>query len=248
MNREACQEFDERLNEVMDLRLDPNEDVELKAHALACNECGEMLESFSELHTGLSGPNKIPIALLNVDDSVANRNSKRDPNRTTELRNAWVNAIIIGALATMLLIGLTVGLGHDGISSPSIVASNANMKTEMVETQEVQANFRAQEEKRASAEMFGGSIAVLKPMKFSKEPQTSSFREVRSHIQSSEIYQYSDDLPGLLPVRGAFDCCLEWLQESLFGVFEKSSPEPEDQSDDLSPKQGCLERAMVVRV
>ena len=237
MNQEACQKFDERLNEVMDLRLDPNEDIELKAHALLCGECSELLGIFSELHTGLSGPNKIPIALMNSYDAA--------DNRAADLRNAWINAIIIGALATLLFIGLTVGLGVDQVNGPTHVA--VSKITETSAARENETTFRTQENKRQSAEMFNGGLAVLKPLKVSKAPKTSSFRDVRSQIQSSEIYQYSDDLPGLLPVRGAFDCCLEWLQESLFGVFEDSS-ESDERPDDMPLQQGCAGRAMAVRV
>ena len=173
-----------------------------------CGECGELLGSFSELHTGLSGPNKIPVALLSAMDE--------DASRAADIRNAWFNAIIIGALAAMLIIGLTVGLNQDLSDSGVSVASAGSLKSAKPNSGQT---TPVREEQRVQANLLSGSFAAIEPINFSKAPaqQPASFRDVRTQIRSSDAYQYSDEIPGFLPIRGAFDCCLEWLQDSFFG-------------------------------
>ena len=229
MNQEACQKFDQRLNEIMDLRLDPNADVELQAHALLCDDCSELLGNFSELHTGLSGPNKIPISLL-----------KSESAESADVKNAWINAIIIGALATLLFIGMNVGM-------------NVEPDSFQVASKPVEANTldKEAEPKQSGLAMndLGPSLTLTLPA--SKAPQSASLSDVCTQIQNNEAIRLSEELPGFRPLVSTLDHCIEWLKVSLDGLTgeEIDANEAEDTNDRLpSTDQGFLNRFVAISV
>lgn len=48
-----CEEFESRLNEILDRRRHPRSDAELWLHANSCSECGELLAGYQTLLSGL---------------------------------------------------------------------------------------------------------------------------------------------------------------------------------------------------
>ncbi len=216
MNHTKCQGFEARINAIMDLRRDPSQDQELRNHALICADCNEMLESFSELHTGLSGPNKIPIALLASESRRFGKSEDVLRIVPSAFALRWIASA--GSLAALLLIGLTIVIASLNSNPPSSLALiNRSEAPRPISI----ASLGLKQEKLT---VDSGKT----PAVFPHIPNVT-IRQISDGLRSLPVYHYSGDLPGFRPFQSSLDLCIDWFQNSLFnfsGNHRSPSPEP----------------------
>ena len=140
----SCEKFDERLQQLLDQRLEPAIDRELQRHAEECGECRSLLESqdrlFSAFGFGTEGGAGLPENF--TAKLVAAIVAERPAQRRWE-RSAW--AVALMAVASLLLLAFLPGLRADRLDrvSPSPSGGGVLWKTTVpmvpvvVETKEI---------------------------------------------------------------------------------------------------------------
>lgn len=104
-----CQQFDLRIQDLLDRRIDPETDDRLCAHSAICRECHQSLMAYSLLHTEFlndSDSMKIKLESLGLQNIVIGYRQKRDYRRM---------ATFIASLAAMLLLAITFCFNNVGI-------------------------------------------------------------------------------------------------------------------------------------
>ncbi len=212
MNHTKCQGFEARINAIMDLRLDPSQDHELRNHALICADCDEMLENFSELHTGLSGPNKIPIALLASESRRFDKSGVVFRIFPSAFAPRWIaSAGLLAALLTIVIASL------NSIPPSPLVLTN---KSEARLPRSTARLGLAHEELIVDS----GKTPAVYP-----QIPNVTIRQISDGLRSLPVYHYSGDLPGFRPFQSSLDLCIDWFQNSLFnfsGNHRSPSPDP----------------------
>ena len=98
-----CDEFDVRLNQVLDRRWSPESDPQLRHHARVCLSCREQLATTRRLLDGLDMLDVPPLA----DDFALRVVSQVVPASHAQPRSSWFSWSV--AVAALLLIGLLPG-------------------------------------------------------------------------------------------------------------------------------------------
>lgn len=221
MTIQDCQQFEQRLQNLMDSRIDPETDESVCSHAAVCDECHESLMGYSLLHTNYlqdSDSMKIKLENLGLHEVFALRRPL--PRRS----NRWF-AIVTG-VAAMLLVCLGI-MGSDWIGefgkgryantvpSPAVAMNSADDLEE---------------------EAHHAADDVLTPVSL------HSLVRVHGNLGDHDLYQYSTDLPGLRPLK-AISYCLSWVHDSWFGqvdgnevgVARPARPDSEVLRSNISP-------------
>ena len=167
-----------------------------------------------------------------------------ETTESPDIKNAWINAIIIGALATMLFIGVNVSMNSE--SGSFQVAS----KTEQANPLDKESDPKPGD--FAMNDIDGPSFNVVIPsMPAPMSTQPASLSDVYTQLQNNEAIRLSEELPGFRPLVSTLDHCIEWLKVSLDGLTgeEIDANEAEDTNDRLpSTDQGFLNRFVAISV
>lgn len=110
-----CEEFESRLNEILDRRRNPRSDAELSLHAASCLECGDLLAGYQSLLAGF----KRREVVAPPDSIAANVRLQLGQKRG---RGMWRQraplALVAAALvAVAILPGLRNGMGRAPIET-----------------------------------------------------------------------------------------------------------------------------------
>jgi hypothetical protein len=102
-----CQQFDSKLNELLDRRLQPDQDEALGQHADRCPRCARLLSDYQSLVEAINGT-QLPdagnlaariLAEVTTPDVVANAKlADRESQRNLAPRPAWIAAGLAAAL------------------------------------------------------------------------------------------------------------------------------------------------------
>ena len=118
-----CQQFEVRLQELLDARIDPETDEWICRHSKQCAECHESLMAFSLLHSNfLNDSDSMKIKLENL---AVLQSLNQEVPKSSRKKNL---VSILASLAAMLLLGFFMipqaWLG--GSSQPSMVANHSS--------------------------------------------------------------------------------------------------------------------------
>lgn len=199
-----CQQFERRIQHLMDSRIDPETDHSLCAHSEACVDCHESLMAYSFLHTSyLQDSDSMKIKLENLGlHEVFTRRSPL-PRRS----NRWF--AVVASVAAMLLVCLGV-LGSEW--------GKQLQKPEQPNAVAVAMNSPAEESSQ------------LESLSSQNQISFNSLVRVHQNLDHHELYQYSTDLPGLRPLK-AISYCLSWVQESWLGEGEGEAIDLKTEAD-----------------
>ncbi len=243
-----CQEFEDRMNVLLDERKSPEGDGALAAHAAGCEPCGRLLAGQRVLLAGLKR-GKIPAASANFAQRVVANSvleSRQDVALAVVLdapkpsrRAAWFVAagLLTAAAAGLLAVSVAAwnSRGGNGNGSPDVVNNSAETPEKKVTrpqplVAQTNPSAKAGQEERRGPRADGrrpqpGSIALL------MRPQggygvaiaeaASTLPEAVERIEEVERYA-----PGIRPIRVSFTMLLQAFWRAIPGNGSSEAADP----------------------
>lgn len=228
----SCEQFDIRVQDLMDQRLELSTDSLIQEHASHCSRCQGQLDSFLSLEDSFSG--KIPASYFR--DIEPNGRPKR--NRMA----GWLPLAV--TLSLGVLIGVTLA-NLDRFRSPS--GEMATIDRRMAPHHAASGNdgSDAKVALAASESPSGGrdSGAASAASPFGADPSTDntgggrgmglananripliSLEQFRRSYPTLDLYyRLSDELPGIRTIKDSFRVAWEWVERGLpFDPFESN--------------------------
>jgi hypothetical protein len=199
-----CRNFENRIQDLMDQRVNISNDRILKSHSVSCHECATTLASFQALEQALY--------------ASFDREKFNAPSRTTTIpvaASTWSIAAAVLAIAAVLTI---------------IVLPVLNQDQNGVEVAQVEPSVG---ESTPSIKIPPPAPSVPTPIVNEvKSPLTPSINLVSYDLPTTlrNAYQYAAELPGIRP----FECSLNATIEALQNSWNSSSePQDQDDNPDL---------------
>lgn len=249
-----CQEFEDRMNVLLDERKSPEGDGALSAHAAGCEPCGRLLVGQRVLLAGLKR-GKLPAASANFAQQVVSK-SRQDAVEAVVLdaprssrRVAWFVAAGLLTAAAVALIAVSVAAwnapnGRDA-GNANLVKNTAEnpKKSKKIQPLVAQANPSERSGPRAGNSIARGDKRPFQPSALSLlRPQGGygvAIAEAASSLpdaveQLDEVERYA---PGIRPIRVSFTMILQAFWRAIPG---NGASETADPAAMIAPRTGAL--------
>jgi hypothetical protein len=238
-----CIDFEDRLNEVLDLRLSPADDAVLQAHADVCADCRELLSAQANLFVGLAQlrrANRAPdfsrrvIAdlrpeVVNVDLSVI--------SDTSHSRRGWFT-LLTSAAAIVLAVSVGVWVaGRNSGSRETVTRTPSRPKagTGLAVAKPGTPLVKPAEVPQVSPPPAPLIVVVpaLPPRSPALPGMDQAMASLASHwpqagqwppVETLNVEQVEHYAPGIRPIRESFGVALDALLKTLPGKKEPVQP------------------------
>jgi len=217
----SCDKFDERLQQLLDQRLEPADDRELQHHAQQCADCRSLLEAQRRLFSAFECD---PYGRTGLTDNFAEKVvtafvAEQPPVRSWG-QKAWAGALV--AVAALLLLALLPGLrpitNHRVSPAPSTnnVVENA---APIVPTVAVP-KYVSHETSPASEPLGTNAVASLPPPGQGTNDWIDNLRESISEVSLENLEPMDQIADGFRPVATSLQSAVGVLRRTLPGGGE----------------------------
>lgn len=206
---ENCQQFERRIQALMDARIDPETDEAICSHTAICNDCYQSMMAYSLMHTSYlndSDSMKIKLENLGLHEASFRYAQNQIPNRKylfTVAASIAALVLIFAALGQMAFPPFkdqTAKVHTSRVSDPAILSSNSGAT--------VGSFVRPK---------FTGELPTRKePANSFENVDFVSFVEIKRSLDQNEIYASLSELPGFQPFKTLANC-LDWFHQSFSG-------------------------------
>lgn len=197
-----CDEFEDRLNRLLDHRLSPDDDESLAFHARDCEECAGLFYAQQQLFTGL----RMSSAQPSID--LATRVVSQQHSELSRRRAAWRNggwAVLLASAAS--LGGLALMALKTGDSPPEIVKKTPVQGSQHGSGLAIAGVSRAKQDKIATPAKADERLEVCFVVLENFATQISDSKEFDEMSESLE--------PSIKPIRSSFGLALDALRRTL---------------------------------
>ncbi|MEM7457394.1 MAG: hypothetical protein AAF456_23870 [Planctomycetota bacterium] len=228
MSDNSCQEFEQRIHELMDRRQSISEDSALASHASQCVVCSALLRDYANLEKLFEkGDHDI-----GYFDS-GNYPAYVDPGPVVREKTPFVLHRLApwSALVSMIMVAVTAGLFMNHTPAGPTLADGGHVSS-TVEDDSDQSALELIAERPESDEFYAAVVSFvgMSPKLETPDRHIRALSELSNEIQSFDaVYRLSGELPGIRPINVTWNL----INESLSGSPESdepASPEP-DQTD-----------------
>ena len=192
-----CQKFEQRIQFLMDSRIDPETDQEICAHSAVCESCYESLMTFSLLHTNYlqdTDSMKIKLEHLGLHEAMLKHKKQRPDYKHLFALAASIAALIL--VMTALSIQFLNSRPADAVAVIKVEPAPLPPKSPEAPTyNNVDLEY---------------SVSL------------ESFVRIKESLDNNEIYASISELPGLRPFK-TISNYLDWFQRSFLGNTPKST-------------------------
>lgn len=194
----SCEDFEDRVNELLDQRVSPRKDSLIQRHADNCPPCREIMQAYLTVDDSMK--------LLKADiESMLRESQGRDCPRRSQISR--VTAIVASAALIVLL-----GLGWGQLTrsaNPSIAQADLVLPAPLFQPVQPESNV--------------GGTAVTVSNEFAGKLPTDEFRTIAHQL--APIIRYSSSLPGVRPMSGTVNIAIEYLIRTLERQQPKVDPD-----------------------
>lgn len=239
-----CQEFEDRMNLLLDERKSPEGDGALSAHAAGCEPCGRLLAGQRVLLAGLKR-GKLPSASANFAQQVVSKSRQEaalavvlDGPKSSR-RAAWFVSAALLAAAAAALVAVSVAAwnsrGGNGNGSPNVVKNSVETpdkaetpEKNVVKPQPLVAKAAPSERRgpRATGRQSqpGSIVSLITPQGgygVAIAEAASTLPEAVERIEEVERYA-----PGIRPIRVSFTMLLQAFWRAIPGSGASDAADP----------------------
>ncbi|MEO1973267.1 MAG: hypothetical protein ABGX07_17035 [Pirellulaceae bacterium] len=176
-----CVEFEWRLNELLDDRVDPIRDDQLASHAQSCEKCEDLLHWNSAVMGALPVQDLDPVRLDGF--TTSNRGQFRNRGQFT-FRAAWAVLAVVAAVVVCVSLLPNSDTAEQGADQPAALETERS-NTDMLALWGVLDQFSTGENTRF----------VTEPTRFVTEPIVGGIRPIRNSLGMA-FGALRDTLPG----------------------------------------------------
>ena len=209
-----CEQFENRIQDLMDQRAELGSDPLLDEHARRCPDCRDILRSYLSLEDSFSG--KLPSALL----------SSAEPSNPHP--SAWLRLMPLAfTLALGMLIGGALGLmtgvfwaePPEVASAPTVSSKGGGPSTHTGrEPDSASSTEMTDLPDHSGRPVSAGTGHHLVDAVGSMRFPGVSLEQVRQQYPTLDLYyQISTELPGLRTIHQSFSLAWEWIARGLLG-------------------------------
>jgi hypothetical protein len=209
-----CEEFEDRLNRLLDHRLSPDDDESLAFHARDCEECAGLFHAQQRLFTGLR------IGRIQPSPELATRVVSQQHSEVSRRRAAWRNggwAVLLASAAS--LGGLALMALKTGDNPPDIVKKVPVQGGQHGPGLAIAGVGPAKSEKIATPDKADERLEEYFVVLENIATQISDSKEFDEMSESLE--------PSIKPIRSSFGLALDALRRTLPRGKESRATKPE---------------------
>ncbi len=220
-----CDQFQQRIDKILDNRGNLEHDAILKNHSIDCAACCSLLSDYVQFQSVFASSNHADFwsADINaVDEKIALR-----PDSGERLNRI---ALMVGTLAAVLLVSISLSISNLNSrgNSNDVITVKANPMPQMIAHMTKDSASPGDSSQTIIPRRYvGDSIQALGTTisngqislaRYSMKPETisASIDELSQKLHPlNAYYKYSVELPGIRPVQASFSATFDLIQRSL---------------------------------
>ena len=211
----SCEEFEDRVNDLLDMRLSPRDDLAVAAHAECCPPCGQLLDDYVAVDDSMK--------LLKGDIESILRESQNRPS--PKLGRKWRLVAFVSSTAALLLVLLNLTINQPDVPEVAVLdaakqaalAPTTNTRSHTQGTWSGSPGFPYQFSQALSALASNidlDSTVIGNPgINFTETGPWEEMSESLGGLES--VLQLSSEIPGVRPVRGTMGIAIDYIRRAL---------------------------------